>query len=1543
MLINSRLIPLILFLLLIHESWAKKSNGRRRNLDNGGKTNKTKPFNIWDFNRDTSLDGNFALNIPSLVESWSQGLYNTFEAAARELIFKHSSMPEEEEMELPSLAFLLPDHYNDFDDYGTRLGADKEVIQPEMPIVSIAHGMLPLFHDLHIQNELEKKLLSSSLDLVSRGVSVTDDVTANYDTNFTANVHSFGHITTNRTIYYTYIDQNHDTEKELSKLHEKIGNQGKIFRNMLNKDMSLCMPLTDNLTISHHSFAELTFQADEISVERIEADNVSITFVDGKRLDDVLKYAMDHRLSINEKTLLTGPKKFKKKVLVKGDVTSGNLNDIDFKKVVKTDQTNHVSSHLMFEVETVSVGDLQLPDHEVEDMIFINKDTELVVPIEVKFEDLVVKELGVDTGFVGDFDVKDAYLFNENSQEFQSELILQGDVETKAKELNVDYLNDRVLNQNTFADLMQLNGEVTLNNLTLTDVFVKTSSNESVMIEKVNGISIPEQLMCKDDSINDWCNPNVTAGHSFKNVSLDTADVDGVVDSILLSEVVSLLNEDEDELIAGKISFLNGIDIFGNLNLGGNITGSNMTFLAQEYERIRQEVDIQGQHRNGNVTLEVVVNGNITFGHQEKVMVNNIDLRNIVNEVIILNESSESVNITGTKTFTQFLKPSSLKVSIINRINFDNFSIVHANETITSVVILNSPKLTHLRTSTSLDGNILGFLHRAAQHFIMQSYSQEYNYFEELMYGSVKVDHLISEISPDKLETKNMSSTEDYLKIFNMAQIKAKRMRVGSLLFTGTLDGVAKSLIQHRVDLNNQQLIPSASLVDSAVQDLVLEGSVVGVNWTHFLGNVLLNNGDQILTGNKIFVNETEAVNNVETSLGLIPEHLQLNKDNEVIKIIFENDLTVDAATFYRLRKVHLNRLSKQGLRIKGNQECLGKTTFQHGFTVNGDIEAEYLQGEYSHDLKKGNEWLILINSSDIPEQVFRGQFLELPEAHFRKLNINTRDVTLEQRFSIPDTVFDLLPNCSSPDIPDGSHVLVATNGTVFNKDLKPKNISSSSFFKLKWSSQVEDMININSKKVVELPSKTFTTEAIRFRGSLKLESLLTEHLNNHSLRIWNTLPFTSFEGMKTFKDNVKIQSANFKGLINDVEPEQEVQRRNVNTTEPKPEKPIPRPKPEIIEPNFVDVLVVDTLHVKKINDRVISESVIPLNGSVKVQGRVSFSSEAELNIGHLRVEKDIKTSCGFSCFLGSSHLKTLSSLVSEMEDSLSYWKLSGEFSVIQELSISSIASESKRVNGKTYVQLETQKRQGQKLCRLGKVYLFNLLVVPDNLPVLQPIFSSGIFLSKSPPCSENGFQISISSSSSSSPHAIQNDHLKDILIKYGANGLAFLDDDKEGYHRKVIISSPYGTEVLDLTSVGDYRTMQRLPFGSKKIQVLSSHSFLVLTNNAGFDRFIKMTFNKQFNLFEEEESLEYKLGVVDFQAFTFKNRQYLIVLSNDNLQVFSMESGSFVSRSPQKLDDCVAAKGIHVFIHDNMAVAVVSGMTTVIMKLLTEQVCNSV
>jgi hypothetical protein len=235
-------------------------------------------------------------------------------------------------------------------------------------------------------------------------------------------------------------------------------------------------------------------------------------------------------------------------------------------------------------------------------------------------------------------------------------------------------------------------------------------------------------------------------------------------------------------------------------------------------------------------------------------------------------------------------------------------------------------------------------------------------------------------------------------------------------------------------------------------------------------------------------------------------------------------------------------------------------------------------------------------------------------------------------------------------------------------------------------------------------------------------------------------------------------------------------------------------------------------------------------------------------------------------------------------------------------------------------------------------VYLFDP-DVPKDQPVLTPVANDGLFLPKNPVCSPNNLEITVNSLVGGS-HFVQDDTLKTTLAVYGANGIAVFGDQDNIYEKKrVIISSPFGVEALESYNFfGELRTMQRFPFTSKKVEVISKDSFIVLSNHGGFDNFIRLTLDQKLNLFVQVESLEYKVSVVDFQYFSFKDNRYLIVLSNENIELFSLDSGSFESRLNQKLVDCVSLRKIHVFIHNNAAIVVLSGKKTIIMRLLPEE-----
>ena len=119
------------------------------------------------------------------------------------------------------------------------------------------------------------------------------------------------------------------------------------------------------------------------------------------------------------------------------------------------------------------------------------------------------------------------------------------------------------------------------------------------------------------------------------------------------------------------------------------------------------------------------------------------------------------------------------------------------------------------------------------------------------------------------------------------------------------------------------------------------------------------------------------------------------------------------------------------------------------------------------------------------------------------------------------------------------------------------------------------------------------------------------------------------------------------------------------------------------------------------------------------------------------------------------------------------------------------------------------------------------------------------------------------------------------------------------------------------------YRDFHSRVIGFKPCLKLPSFS---LVNEKGYDRLVVFKLDEMLNLFIEDQSLEFSGPVRDFQLFSFGNNKYLIVLMEEKLQLFASEGASFIPRPSQRLIECGNINGLHVFVHENIVVCIISG-----------------
>ncbi|KAF8787177.1 hypothetical protein HNY73_008801 [Argiope bruennichi] len=681
-----------------------------------------------------------------------------------------------------------------------------------------------------------------------------------------------------------------------------------------------------------------TFLGD-VSGLSILADSVYLQNVAGINVPQLQKeiYRLDKPQRISG-TLI-----FEQPLTIKGHLEiEGTVNGIDISRDVMTTNTEQTSyANMIFKNKVVVQGDLsisgKLNDIDVSTEVVTLSGTHNITGRK-SFQNGIIAG-NVETSLLDGVDINELYgkaLTKSGDQIIYGTKTFSGGLVTN------NIILDGLLNELNIVDLA--NNIVRVDrpaHITGTKTFVEDVHVHGALSVKgtVNGLKIPDDLFLTDEF------QTVTGEKKFTGVvTAHNVVVEGTVDDLDIPRDVVTLSGDEE--VSSTLYFTEGINVDNDIIVHGLVDGVDIAEVAKQALKINETRTFK----------DAIFYGPVAIADSLKVggTVNGIDLDAIVKDIIF---KGDKVAVESEKHFKKVVADTVHLEHMINGYNISaDFMKANGEQNITGTKVFRQPVI--FKSLTTSDGMLGKF--------------NVTKFMEHRIYLQIEDDPVDVEFSDDVIvEAIRNHVTVDNLIVRNNADI------------SGTFGGIdLVEFYNNRVTLSGEDVIEGdVWLGNTTIQTVELSGLVNEIDIEKFASNVMSKTKPQEILAEKIFTGEVIVHGPITTKEGINGVNLadmnnrafKLRGDNYVTKALEFEDVTVQNIHVAGLiNGLNLTYIAEDSLKKTGPQVVTGKTTFEAGFQVDGDIDAD------------------TVNDLNIPRDIL---LKSIPQAITGKFTIQTLNV----------------------------------------------------------------------------------------------------------------------------------------------------------------------------------------------------------------------------------------------------------------------------------------------------------------------------------------------------------------------------------------------------------------------------------------------------------------------------------------------------------------------------------------------------------------------
>ncbi|CAL1276965.1 unnamed protein product [Larinioides sclopetarius] len=639
---------------------------------------------------------------------------------------------------------------------------------------------------------------------------------------------------------------------------------------------------------------------------------------------------------------ITGTITFEQPLTINGNLEiEETVNGIDISRDVMTTNTVQTSyANMIFKNKVVVQGDLnisgKLNDIDVSEEVVTLSGTHNITGRK-SFQNGVIAR-NVLTSLLDGVDINELYnraLTKSGDQTIYGTKTFSGGLVTN------DITLHGLLNGYNIAELadtivrVDRPAHITGSKTFLEDVHVQGSLSVGGM---VNGLKIPDELLLTDVS------QTVTGQKKFTGVvTAHTVFVEGTVDDLVIPEDIVTLSGDEE--ISSILYFTKGINVGSNIIVHGLVDGVDIAELARQALKVNETHTFKDAIFYGPVTITDSLHVGGT--------VNGINLDEIVKDIVF---KGEDLAVESKKHFKKVVADTVNLERMINGYNISvDFMKVNGDQTITGTKTFKQPVI--FKSLTTSDGmlgefNVTKFLEHRVYLEIEDDPVNEMEFVDHVIVeGNLEVRGTVGGLNiPEDVVLKN-SRTSISNKIFNKVTVDNLIVNNDAQI-SGTFGGIdLNEFYKNRVTLSGEDVIESdVWLGNVTVGTIELSGLMNGIDIVEFANNVVSKTKPQEILAEKIFTGNVVAQGPITTKEGVNGVQLanmntrafKLRGGNYLKAPIEFDDVTVKDITVSGLiNGVNLTYLAEDSLKKTGSQIVTGSTTFEAGFEVHGDIDAD--------------------------------------------------------------------------------------------------------------------------------------------------------------------------------------------------------------------------------------------------------------------------------------------------------------------------------------------------------------------------------------------------------------------------------------------------------------------------------------------------------------------------------------------------------------------------------------------------------------------------
>ncbi|GFR31751.1 uncharacterized protein TNCT_78751 [Trichonephila clavata] len=653
---------------------------------------------------------------------------------------------------------------------------------------------------------------------------------------------------------------------------------------------------------------------------------------------------------LDKQQQIKGTLRFEETLTIIGNLeVEETVNNIDISRDVMTTNTKQTSSAtIIFKKKVVVQGDLdlsgKLQDIDIsEEVITLNGNHNITG--KKSFQNGIVA-VNVNTILLDGININELYdqaLTKSGDQEITGTKTFNGSIITN------DIILNGLLNGNNVQDLAESIVRVDQPAIiTGNKTFLEDVRMESMLTVngRVNGLRIPEDLFLTDKS------QNVSGTKNFAGtVTAYNVIVEGTVDGLKIPDDIVTLSKDEE--IFSNLFFSEGIHVEDDITVHGLVDGVDIRDLVRQAMKINESHTFEEAIFLGPVTItgRLSVDGTI----------NGINLEDIVKDIVFKDE--ENIVIKSKKFFNKVKAETVNLEKMINGYNISvDFMKVDGDQDIKGTKLFKQPvtfKSLNIKDGMMGHLNVTQLFEHRLTLEIEDEVDKNVEFVDHVIVENLMVHGTIGGLKiPEDIVLKN-SSIPIANKIFANKVITDNLIVNGNGVISGSFGGIdLEKFYNDRVSLFSEQDIHGDVWIgNSTAGTIELSGLINGIDIIEFASNVMSKTKDQVVWAEKIFRGEIIADGPITTEEGINRVNLadmnrrafKLHSHNIVKELLeFEAVVVNDIKVSGLINGLNFTHLAEDGLRKRDNlQRVTGINTFEAGFEVNGNIEAETVNDLY--------------------------------------------------------------------------------------------------------------------------------------------------------------------------------------------------------------------------------------------------------------------------------------------------------------------------------------------------------------------------------------------------------------------------------------------------------------------------------------------------------------------------------------------------------------------------------------------------------------------